>query len=418
MALAATLAATCVLALGACSPASEEIRPTAPRTHATPQPKVPSSVRCAVIWDPDRGAIADGRVTFEKGRVSALGPASAVPAAGPELDLRPLFCMPGLVDAHTHLTSYAQERPTDGMDRRRAEAARNAEATLRAGITSVRDLGGAEGVDLWLRARINAGAVAGPRMQCAGSQIGAEGPVGGAAAAKNAVDAHLDAGFDVIKLFASGDPRDAVPLLTAPEVAAATAEAHARGAKVAVHAVTEGAIEAAIAAHVDSIEHGQALTEEQARAMAAEGIALVPTFYILRYYVTDAEQLGLTAEHVADMRNVIDTVVVPFEKRFPAILATGVQVAMGSDAFLGLHGRNAHELAYLMQNGMKPEQALRAATEASAKLMGWSGKVGTLVPGAFGDLVALPDDPRVDMGSTEHAVVVIKGGSVVRDDRR
>ena len=321
----------------------------------------------------------DARVVFDGERVSAMGASSQVPAPTDEIDLRPLFCVPGLVDAHTHLTSYARESATDGIDKRRAQAARNAELTLRAGFTSVRDLGASEGVDLWLRARIGAHAIPGPRLQCAGSQIGIERSVGGTAEIKADVDAHADAGFDVIS--------------------------------------SEG-IARSIAAGVDSIEHAHELTPEQAAEMASAGITLVPTLYILRYYLEDADALGFTAEHVADLHRTLDELVVPFEARFPAILATGVKIAMGSDAFLGLHGHNARELAALVQAGMTPEQALRAATAGSADVMGWKGRVGTLSPGAFADVVAMPSDPLSDIHAVEHVSVVVAGGKVVRDDRR
>ncbi len=375
-------------------------------------------MRCGSLWDPQAGAVKDARVVFDGERVSAVGASSQVPPPTDEIDLRPLYCVPGLVDAHTHLTSYARESATDGIDKRRAQAARNAELTLRAGFTSVRDLGASEGVDLWLRARIGAHALPGPRLQCAGSQIGVERSVGGTAGIKADVDAHADAGFDVIKLFATGGSQDPVPLLTAPEIAAATTEAHARGLRVAVHAISSEGIARSIAAGVDSIEHAHELTPEQAAEMASAGITLVPTLYILRYYLEDADALGFTAEHVADLRRTLDGLVVPFEARFPAILATGVKIAMGSDAFLGLHGRNARELAALVQAGMTPEQALRAATAGSADVMGWKGRVGTLSPGAFADVVAMPSDPLSDIHAVEHVSVVVAGGKVVRDDRR
>jgi imidazolonepropionase-like amidohydrolase len=370
------------------------------------------------VWDPSRGSIVDGRVAFEGERIVAAGPAAAVPEGAVELDLRPLFCMPGLVDAHTHLTSYPHEQGTDPLDKRRTEAAANAERTLRAGITSVRDLGAAEGVDLWLRARIGAGATPGPRMQCAGSQIGAQGSVGGPSAARAEVEAHVGAGFDVIKLFATGGANDPVLLLSAAELAAATTEAHARGRRVAVHAVTAEGIERSIAAGVDSIEHGSELSVEQARAMVERGIVLVPTLYILRYYIEDAESLGFSPEDVGDLQQVIDRHVVPFERRFPAILASGVKIAMGSDAFMGLHGKNARELVYLVRAGMSPERALRSATETSAALLGWSGSVGSFARGTYADLIAVAGNPLEDIGAVEHVQVVIKGGKVVRDDRR
>jgi imidazolonepropionase-like amidohydrolase len=370
------------------------------------------------VWDPIHGAIPDGRIVFDGDHVSALGPASRTPREGDELDLRPLFCMPGLVDAHTHLTSYARQKQSDDMDKRRAEAARNAALTLRSGVTSVRDLGGEEGVDLWLRARISVGGLPGPRMQCAGSQIGADGPVGGPAGARASVDAHAEAGFDVIKLFATGGPRDPVLLMTLQELTAATDEAHAHDLRVAVHAITTEGIERSIAARVDSIEHGHGLTVEQATEMAGAGITLVPTLYILRYYVEDAGNLGFPAEQTADLQRALDTVVVPFEQRFPAILATGVKVAMGSDAFMALHGKNPRELSYMVKAGMTAEQALRAGTSTSAALMGWEAKVGTVAPGAYADVIAMKMDPRKDITAVEHTLVVIKGGVVARDDRR
>ncbi|HEY1691224.1 MAG TPA: amidohydrolase family protein [Polyangiaceae bacterium] len=375
-------------------------------------------VRCGVVWDPQTGAIDDGRIVFDGDRVAALGPASSTPREGEELDLRPLFCMPGLVDAHTHLTSYAHERGTDDLEKRRKEAARNAALTLHAGITSVRDLGGSEGVDRWLRDRIAAGSLPGPRMQCAGSQIGTDGAVGGPAGARAAVDAHADAGFDVIKLFATAGSPDPTPLMTAQEILAATEEAHARNLRVAVHAIASEGIARAIAAHVDSIEHAQELTVEQAKEMAAAGITLVPTLYILRYYIEDAENLGFSDDYVAELRHTVSTTIIPFEHRFPAILETGVRVAMGSDAFMALHGKNARELGYLVKAGMTPEQALTAATASSAALLGWDGKVGSLRPGAFADVIAMKGDPRKDIAAVEHVSTVLRGGAVAFDDHR
>jgi imidazolonepropionase-like amidohydrolase len=403
-----------LLALAAC--ASEPV-PQQAHTPVPTQPVAAHGVRCGTVWDPERGAIADGRILFDGEHVSAIGAADAVAAPSDELDLRPLFCMPGLVDAHTHLTSYAREQGTDGIDKRRAEATRNAQLTLHAGITSVRDLGGDEGVDLWLRKRIAAHAIEGPRMQCAGGQIGSDGAVGGPKAARNAVDAHVSAGFDVIKLFATGGMHDPIPLMTPEEISAATEEAHAKGVRVAVHAITSAGIDASIAARLDSIEHGTELTPAQAQQMAASGITLVPTLYILRYYIEDAENLGYTAEYVANLHRMVDTLVVPFEARFPAILATGVKVAMGSDSYTALHGKNARELGYMVGAGMNPEQAMKEATATSEELLGWGGKVGTLAPGAFADVIAVSGDPRRDVSRLEHVAVVVAGGKVVSDVR-
>ena len=189
-------------------------------------------------------------------------------------------------------------------------------------------------------------------MQCAGQPDWHRGPAGGPAGARGTVDAHADAGFDVIKLFATGGAHDPFPLLTAQEIAAATEEAHARGLRVAVHAIARRGHRARRSPRgVDSIEHGQELTAEQATAMAARGIALVPTLYVLRYYIEDADDLGFSADARREPAHLVDSLVVPFEARFPAILATGVKIAMGSDAFLALHGRNARELSYWSRRG-------------------------------------------------------------------
>lgn len=418
----ARLAFAAAFAVIVCSCAEDQARP-ARSPHARHALKKGGEgpvdgVRCGTIWDPVLGVIEDGRIVFDGSRIVALGAASKTPAEGDELDLRPLFCMPGLVDAHTHLTSYAHESASDDLEKRRKQAAHNALLTLRAGVTSVRDLGGGGGVDMWLRDRIASGALPGPRMQCAGSQIGVNGAVGGPAGAKAAVDAHADAGFDVIKVFATGGPRDPVPLMTADELLAAADEAHARHLKIASHAIASDGIARSIAAHVDSVEHGSELSVDQAKEMVAAGITLVPTFYILRYYVEDAEELGFSQDHVADLREMVSTVLVPFEQRFPSLLATGVKVAMGSDAFMALHGKNARELSYMVKAGMSAEEAMRAATSTSAALMGWDGKVGTVAPGGYADVVVTQGDPRKDVSVLEHVQVVVKSGVVLRDDRR
>jgi imidazolonepropionase-like amidohydrolase len=247
-------------------------------------------------------------------------------------------------------------------------------------------------------------------MQAAGTQIGLGGPLGGPEAARESVFRHVRAGSDVIKLFATGGANEPVLLMPESEMAAATSEAHAHGMRVAVHAITTAGIERALGAGVDSIEHAGELTVDQARAMASLGVVLVPTLYILRYYIEEGQRLMFSEAEVADLKRVVRTLVVPFERRLPAILATGVNVAMGSDAFMGLHGRNARELVFMARAGMGTEDVLRAATATSAALLNWQGSVGTLRPGAYADLLVLRDDPRVDMEAIEHVVAVLRGG--------
>lgn len=409
--------AVCVLVTGSCRGAARSSAPPLASTRPSESAaQANRGVRCGVVWDPGAGAIADARVQFDGERIVAIGRASDLPPADHEIDYRPSFCMPGLVDAHTHLTSYAGQRANDSLAIRRAEAVRAALATLRAGVTSVRDLGGSAGVDIWLRDGIGRGEILGPRMQAAGNQIGVGGPLGGPGAARDSVVQHAQAGSDVIKLFANGGVDAPVMLMPESEMAAAAEEAHARGMRVAVHAVTSSGIDSAIGARVDSIEHAGELTLAQARSMANAAIALVPTLYILRYYVDEGSRLSFSQAEIDDLKRVVRTLIVPFEHRLPAIAATGVRIAMGSDAFLGLHGRNARELVFMERAGLSAEDVLRAATATSAWVLGWEGRVGTLRPGAYADMLVLRDNPRVDIEAVERVVAVLRSGQAVAMD--
>jgi len=231
------------------------------------------------------------------------------------------------------------------------------------------------------------------------------------------VRSHALRGCSVIKLFATtgmgGDER----FLSREQLAAATEEAHRRGLRVAVHVVARAAVADCVAAGVDSIEHGPGTDVALAREMRRKGIALVPTLYILRYYIEDAANIHFGADHVARLRALVTgDPLHPFEERFGAILKTGVHIAAGSDAFLKLHGRNATEMVWLVHAGMEPEQALLAMTRNAAEVMGWQDRVGTLAPGHLADIVAFEGDPRRDIRRVEaaHVRFVMKGGAVVR----
>src|SRR5262245_12817982 len=129
------------------------------------------TLRCGVVWDGAGHTWQDGRIAFEGDRIKAVGPADKVPAAPGEIDLRPLFCLPGLVDAHTHVTSYVEHKG-DNEDIRRQWAVRNARETIESGVTTGRDMGDDYDDGIWIRDQINAGKVVGPRLQVAGEQIG------------------------------------------------------------------------------------------------------------------------------------------------------------------------------------------------------------------------------------------------------
>jgi imidazolonepropionase-like amidohydrolase len=375
------------------------------------------SLHCGVVWDGQGHAIRDGRVVFEGDRIVAVGPAITVKAAPEERDLRPLFCMPGFVDAHTHVTSYVEKRG-DSEEHRHDQAQKNARLTVEAGVTTGRDLGDSLGDGRWIRDLIKAGKTPGPRLQVACEQIGIDPaqrmlpPEG----LREVVREHVRDGCDVIKLFATtgigGDER----FLSREQLAAAVDEAHKQGRKVAVHVIGKDAIADTVAAGADSVDHGTGATVAIAREMKRKGIVLVPTLYILRYYVEDAQNIGYTAEHVAALNHSIEAFVKPFERRLPEIIKTGVTIAAGSDSFMKLHGRNATEMVWLVRAGLPAERALLAMTRVSAELMGWGDRVGSLRKGYYADVVALDGDPRKDITFVEvrHVRFVLSGGQVVK----
>jgi imidazolonepropionase-like amidohydrolase len=375
------------------------------------------SLRCGVVWDGAGHAFQDGRIVWQGERITRSGPAAAVSAAPGELDLRPAFCMPGLVDAHTHVTSYVSS-PGDDVATRRRAAADNARRTLEAGVTAGRDLGDDSGDGLWIRDEINAGRLPGPRLQVACEQIGIDPAQRAAtpAALRAVVREHVQRGCDVIKLFATSGIGGNERFLSREQMAAAVEEAHHAGRRVAVHVVAHDAVADVVAAGADSAEHATGTDAALAKEMKRRGVVLVPTLYILRYYVEDAANIGYGAEHVARLEHAIDSEVRPLERRFPSILRAGVRVAAGSDSFMKLHGRNASEMVWLVKAGMSPEQALAAMTHASAELMGWQDRVGSLAPGHYADVLVLDGDPRADISrvQAEHVRAVWKGGQPVK----
>ncbi len=352
-----------------------------------------------------------------------VGAAGKPPEGLRVLDLGDRTLLPGLIDAHVHLawgTAPAGAKPQD------LPGAAEARATLEAGFTTVRNLGSTAEADLRLRDAIARGEVPGPRMLAAGPALGAKGGVcdavfagegavsGPEHAARRAAEI-LERGADVVKICTGGGvipgEADAAATELAPEeIRAIVEEAHGRGKKVAAHAQGPRAIANALAAGVDSIEHGGLLDEEAIRLLAARGAFLVPTLYRLDWVVEQAEQAGAPEERLARLRRGRELA----REHLRRAIAAGVPIALGTDATVFPHGLNARELRVYAELGMKPIDALRAATVRAAELLGWSGKVGKVAPGCYADLVAVDGDPLADLGLLERPSFVMKGGVVVR----
>jgi imidazolonepropionase-like amidohydrolase len=311
-----------------------------------------------------------------------------------------------------------------------------ARRTLMAGFTTVRDLGGEDLMDIGLRNAIRKGKVVGPRVLAATHSISSTGGHGDTTnvrpdllahespdsiidspeAARAAVRRNIKRGADVIKVHATGgvlslaDEVD-TPQLTQAELDALVDEAHALRKRVAAHAHGATGAKRAVRAGVDSIEHGSFLDDEALSLMKSRGTYLVPTFLPLRELMGRLDTLPPPTVPKARAANTHHAI------SFKNALAKGVKIAFGTDAGVYAHGRNAEEFRYMVEAGMKPADALRAAMSVDAELLGVADRLGTLEAGKLADVVAVPGDPLADIRQTEKVFFVMKDGVVYRNDR-
>ena len=405
-------------------------------------------LRAARMFDGKSGKITSpGVVVVTDGKITGTGANASIPADAEVVDLGDATLMPGFIDAHTHLTmtdSYDWRKTfIDALQEPIAEMAIastvNARKTLLAGFTTVRDVGSRYQLDVGLRNSIRKGIVIGPRMLVSVHAIGAtgghcdengyrqglfpettpsEGVVNGPDEARKAVRLAHKYGADVIKTCATGgvmsltDDVD-TPQLTQAELDALVSEAHALHLKTAAHAHGAEGAKRAIRAGIDSIEHGTFLDDEALDMMKARGTYLVPT---LMAHVGVGERLAADPNVPPTIQAKGRAAIAALEDMMHRAIAKGVKIAFGTDAAVYPHGRNAGEFAQLVKMGMKPEDALRTVA-ASADLLGWGDRIGTLEPGKIADVVAVPGNPLEDIHATERVLFVMKEGAVYRNDR-
>jgi imidazolonepropionase-like amidohydrolase len=384
--------------------------------------------------------LADQMLVIEDGKIISVGPTTdAKPAADAmRIELPDATVLPGLIDAHTHLTMeprFGYDQLAISVPRQALTGAKNARLTLLAGFTTVRNVGAQNFTDVALRDAINAGDVPGPRMMVSGPALSITGGhcdnnmlpfeyhatdggvADGVAAVQHKVRENIKYGADLIKVCATGGvlslgDNPQASQYTLEEMKAIVADAHRLGRKVAAHAHGAEGIRWAAEAGVDSIEHGSYIDDTGIAVMKERGTYLVPTLYLGDWMIDNAGLTRLPPPLLAKAREVIPAA----RKNIAHAFASGVKVAFGTDAAVYPHGLNAHEFAVMVRLGLTPLQAIQAATLNAADLLGWSGKVGTLEPGAWADIVAVEGDPTKDVTTLERVRFVMKGGEVVKNE--
>jgi len=390
-------------------------------------------LRGAQLFDGAAGH-AGWEVLVEGDHIAAVGPHLATPADTRVIDLPGDTIMPGMIEGHGHMflhpyneTSWDDQVLHEPLAVRTARAIVHARDTLMAGFTSARDLGteGAGFADVGLKQAIDQGIVPGPRMMVATKAIVAEGAYGpkgfepglkvpqGAQEVSGVDDMiraardQIAAGADVVKMYADYHylPKESSrPTLSQAELSAGAAVAHDAGRIAAVHTVTPEGMRRAIAAGVDTIEHGYGGTPEIFRAMHDKGVALCPTLAasdaVARYRGWNGQEPAPAA--VEENR-----------RSFRLALAAGVPICMGGDVGVFPHGENWREMVLMQQAGMAPIAVLTAATSGNAHILHLDDR-GALKPGLLADIVAVEGDPTKDVAAVKSVRLVMKGGVVFR----
>ncbi len=432
-----------LLALG---PAISVAQPTAPAAPAEPV----TIIHAGTLLDrPGRAPRRNASIVVRGGRIEPVEDGFVpVPAGARLIDLRDRFVLPGLIDSHVHLTSDRAgvegqlAGMTESVPLRAYEAAWNAEKTLRAGFTAVRNLGSEDGITLGLRDAIRRGWATGPRIVDAGSGISAttghadptlgmreefhdalasgrttcDGPDD----CRRAVRRQIARGVGVIKIATTrrGNSRTGPGLgaqMSGDGGRALIETAHLYGKRVAVHAHGADGINMALRLGADSIEHGTMIDDESIRLFRQSNAYYVPTLSTVNGYI---ERLRNNPNaYTGEVREKIEWRIGITGQSLRRAVPAGVRIAFGTDAGVSMHGRNADEFLLMVQHGMTPMQAIVAATVNAADLLGLAAEIGTIEPGKAADIVAVAGDPLADVGTLRDMRFVMRAGRVPRDER-
>jgi imidazolonepropionase-like amidohydrolase len=385
---------------------------------------------------------AERTIVVEGNRIKRIDRGYTAPDGAKAVDLKSHTCMPGLIDLHVHLGSSITrnsivESFTLNSPDYAVRGVANAEKTLMAGFTSIRELGSAPGVGVALRNAINQGIVKGPRIHAAGGvattgghmdptnglrddlmgRPGVDrGVVSGAEEARRVVRQRYKEGFDLIKIATTGGVLSLAKSGDAPqfvdeELAAVVAAAKDYGMPVATHAHGAEGMKRAIRAGVQTIEHGSFLDDEAMALMKQHGTWLVATISAGKFVGERAQEPGFFPEIIRAKALAIGP---QLQGTFGHAYKAGVKIAFGIDQGVGPHGDNAKEFIYMVEAGMPPLEAIRSATLFGATVMGMEKDLGTLEAGKLADVVAVPGDPVKEIAVMTRVGFVMKDGVVYR----
>jgi imidazolonepropionase-like amidohydrolase len=406
-------------------------------------PTTVTILRCNRLLDVRQGTyINNAAVLIENDKIIDVGPATSIqPPAGARTLEVPGTCLPGLIDVHVHLTADPEEGGFGyselgiSIPREAIFGAKNARKTLMSGFTTVRNVGARGFTDVAVRDGINAGDIPGPRMQVSGPALtitgghgddnllpwefhhSGEGVANGPWAAREKVRENVKYGADVIKVLASGgvlSKGDApgAAQFTFEELKAITEESHKLGRKVAAHAHGTQSIKDSILAGIDTVEHCSLIDDEGIALAKQHHTYLDFDIYNDDYILAEGAKHGMLPESIAKERQVGRLQRENFRKAFQA----GALMGFATDGGVYPHGDNWKQFPKMVEWGMKPIDAIRAATLNGAEIMGWSDRVGSVEKNHYADVIAVDGDPLADINAMGRVKLVMKGGEVYRND--
>ncbi len=405
-----------------------------------------TAVKCGKLFDGTSDRLSEQTTILIEGNIiRSVGRDARIPPDANIIDLSGYTVLPGLIDAHTHVllqgditsADYDEQVLKESIPYRTIRGAVAAQAALRHGFTTIRDMGteGAMYADVDIKRAIEKGIIDGPRMFVCTRALDVTGAypllgyaweldvphglqvVDGVDECRKAVREEVAFGADWIKVyvdrsyyFTDDGALRSILTFTFDELKAICDEAHKLHRKVAAHAVGRDGIENALRAGVNTIEHGDGFDDELLKLARKNGVYWCPTLFVTEYVAEGRASEG---------RPIYKQMIGQQRQAFAKGVRAGVMIALGTDVGgFAWDVDEALELKRMVDDGMTSLQALKAATTVAADLLDMRGKLGEIAPGAFADLVAVPGNPLTDITTTDHVVFVMKGGKVYRDDTK